>query len=194
MADGRAERTFTTFEVARLCGAYHSTVERWIAAGRLKAVAGPGGRLRVAHADLLAFMRSCDLLVPALLESASRRILIIDDDPVITRLLERCWDHAPDSYEISAVNDPVTGLIEIGRFQPDVLVLDLLMPMLSGYDVCRILKADPATRRIRILAMTAGSPDEGDMDFLIDHADMVVPKPFDPRRLAGAVEELMESR
>ncbi|MDE2490176.1 MAG: response regulator, partial [Elusimicrobia bacterium] len=76
----------------------------------------------------------------------------------------------------------------------DVLILDLLLPILSGYDICRILKAGPATRGIRIVAMTAGSPEDGDIDFLIDHADVVVPKPFDPRRLVGAVDELLDDR
>lgn len=191
MADEPPERAFTTFEVARLCGVYHSTVMRWIGAGKLKVSGAGGPRNAVARAELAEFMRALDMPVPADLAPEPRRILIIDDDPGITRLLERSWDHDGDGYSVLAVNNPVEGLIEVGRHQPDVVVLDLLMPALSGYEVCRILKSGPATRHIRIVAMSGAQPSAAQLEYLLGTADTFIPKPFDPPQLVGAVERLL---
>jgi excisionase family DNA binding protein len=191
MPDERPERAFTTFEVARLCGVFHTTVVRWIDSGRLKAYATPGKHNRVARSELVVFMRDYDMPIPPDLAPEPRRILIIDDDPAITRLLERAWDHDGDGYSVLAVNNPVEGLIEVGRHQPDALILDLLMPALSGYEVCRILKAGPATRHIRVIAISGGVPSNAQLDFLLDSADMFIPKPFDPGRMVGVVDLLL---
>jgi len=194
MADEHPERAFTTFEVARLCGVFHTTVEHWIHKGKLKTYATPGKHHRVVRSELVAFMHAYELPIPPDLEPAPRRILIIDDDPALTRLLERSWDHDGDGYAVLAVNNPVAGLVEVGRHQPDVLILDLLMPVLSGYEVCRILKAGPATRHIRIIAISASAPNDAQLDFVLANTDMFLPKPFDPRRLVGVVDLLLGAR
>ncbi|MDE2142922.1 MAG: response regulator [Elusimicrobia bacterium] len=194
MADEHAERAFTTFEVSRLCGVLHATVAHWINKGKIKAYTTPDKHRRVDRSELVAFMHAYELPIPSDLEPAPRRILIIDDDPAITRLLERSWDHDGDGYAVLAVNNPVAGLVEVGRHQPDVLILDLLMPILSGYEVCRILKAGPATRHIRVIAISGGAPSDAQLDFILANADMFLPKPFDPRRLVGAVDLLLGAR
>jgi len=194
MADERPERTFTTFEVARLCGVFYTTVAHWIDNGKLKAYATPGKHHRIVRSELVAFMRAYEMPIPPDLAPEPRHILIIDDDPAITRLLERSWDHDGDGYSVLAVNNPVEGLIEVGRHQPDILILDLLLPALSGYEVCRILKAGQATQHIRIIAISGGVPSNAQLDFLLDSADMFIPKPFEPGRLVGVVDLLLGAR
>jgi excisionase family DNA binding protein len=191
MTNDPPKRVFTTFEIARLCGVFHSTVARWIDNGKLKAYTTPGKHRRIVRADLVAFMHAHDMPIPPDLEPEARRILIIDDDPAITRILERSWDHNADGYTVLAVNNPVEGLIEIGRHQPDALILDLLMPVLSGYEVCRILKAGADTRHIHIIAITAATPNDAQHRFLADNVDVVIPKPFDPRKIVGAIDLLL---
>ncbi|MDE2143294.1 MAG: response regulator [Elusimicrobia bacterium] len=192
MTDDHVERIFTTFEVARLCGVFHSTVLHWIDKGKLKACANAGKQRRILQSELVSLMQECGIPMPPDIKSEPKRILIIDDDPAISRGLERAWDHDGDAYAILAVNNPVEGLIEVGRHQPDALILDLLMPILSGYEVCRILKAGPATRGIRIVAITASTPSASQSDFLAENADVLLLKPFDPRKLVGIVDQLLD--
>ncbi|MDE2141177.1 MAG: helix-turn-helix domain-containing protein [Elusimicrobia bacterium] len=80
MADENPERTFTTFEVARLCGVFYTTVAHWIDNGKLKAYTTPGKHHRIVCSELIAFMRAYEMPIPPDLAPEPRRILIIDDD------------------------------------------------------------------------------------------------------------------
>ncbi|MBI3566443.1 MAG: response regulator, partial [Elusimicrobia bacterium] len=119
-------------------------------------------------------------------------VLIVDDDPAVGAAIRSALARAADPYEVAAVADPVRGLVEIGRCPPDLLVLDLLLPVVDGYEICRILKASPFTQGIRILAITGGSPSRAQAAFLAEHADALLAKPFDPRKLTAAVRKLLD--
>jgi excisionase family DNA binding protein len=191
MSDDDKEPAYTTFEVARLCGVYHTSVLHWIQKEKLKAYATPGGHHRVPRSELVAFMRRYDMPVPANMESSAKRLLIVDDDPLITGALLHSLGRLEGRYEITTVNNPVQGLVEVGHRLPDLLVLDLLMPALDGYEICRILKASPVTASIKIVAITASEPGVAQVDFLSRNADLLLRKPFDPRKLVEAVQSLL---
>jgi len=89
---------------------------------------------------------------------------------------------AQDGYE---------GLIRVGGFRPDVLVLDIRMPGLNGFQVCQRIKADPATRSTRILAISGYV--EGDTTTRVFEAgaDAFLEKPIDLARLRGEVDRLV---
>ena len=82
------EKTFTTFEVARLCGVFHTTVINWVNKGKLKARVTPGGHRRIPISELVLFMKKYEMPIPADIEDAHKQILILDDEPMMTRLLE----------------------------------------------------------------------------------------------------------
>ncbi len=191
MSDEARDRSFSTLEIARLCGAFHSTVLRWMESGALKSRRAPGSSPRVAAEDLAAFMNASGLPLPDDLGPAPARLLIVDDEPSVTRILERILGEG-DRFFVVCANNPVEGLIEVGRHQPDVLILDLRMPALDGYEVCRILKSSPATRAIRIVAMSGTQPAGAQVEFLARHADMFLRKPIAPKHLLEAVAALLD--
>lgn len=191
MSDQEREPAYSTFEVARLCGVFHTTVLHWIRKGKLKAYATPGGHHRILRSELVAFMQRYDMPLPAGLQPPSRRILIVDDDAAIAAALHQSLLKSGDSYEVAYVDGPVRGMVEIGRRLPDLLVLDLLMPGLDGYEICRILKSSEVTRDIKIVAITASSPVPAQAQFLKQNTDAFLSKPLDPRKLVEVVRGLL---
>jgi DNA-binding response OmpR family regulator len=104
-------------------------------------------------------------------------ILVVDDEqeavfPLVKRL-------EMEGFEIRTAEDGMTGLTLARELRPDLIVLDLMLPKLRGYEVCRILKFDPRFARIPIIMLTALSR-EGDRNAGRDAgADFYVTKPFD---------------
>ena len=84
---------------------------------------------------------------------ASYRILVVDDDPQTAELV-RSW-YVGQPYQILAAKDGQEGIERVAQARPDILLLDLTMPKLDGLQVARRLKADPATRGIPIILLTA---------------------------------------
>lgn len=81
------------------------------------------------------------------------RILIIDDDPIIVRIIELALQSY--GYQVVSANDGETGLAKARSTQPDLIILDIMMPKMDGYKVCQALKADPETAAISVLMLTA---------------------------------------
>src|SRR6185369_15954578 len=88
-------RAFTTFEVAKICGVFHTTVINWVNKGKLKAHSTPGGHRRIQLPDLIAFMTQFDMPIPGDLHQRARRILIVEDDPSVQRMLQRTLSALP---------------------------------------------------------------------------------------------------
>ncbi|HOB99229.1 MAG TPA: response regulator [Verrucomicrobiota bacterium] len=88
------------------------------------------------------------------MKGAKKRVLIVDDEVSFTRLLKLNLEQS-DGYEVQTVNAPLTALAEARRFQPELILLDVMMPDLPGGDVAAQLLADPALRHVPIIFLTA---------------------------------------
>jgi excisionase family DNA binding protein len=147
------EPTFTTHDIARFCGVYPSSVVNWINSGKLKSFQTAGGHHRVTKEELLAFMRQLEIPIPV--EVAGRaRILIVDDDEEFASAAKRAFAPYSDRYEAMSCGDGVDALIRIGQTPPDLVILDMVMPKMDGLQVCKVLRARPETRRIKIIAVS----------------------------------------
>lgn len=147
------EKTFTTYEIAKFCDVYPSTIINWIEEGKLKAHSTPGGHNRVTGADLLAFFKKFNMPVPPELRAA-KKVLIVDDDAELRRCLERAFQRRPDAFQPESCETGTEALIRIGRDLPDLVVLDIVLPGMDGIEVCRILKSKPDTRAIKIIGIS----------------------------------------
>ena len=94
-------------------------------------------------------------------------------------------------HEIGLAADGPSALASVGMRVPDLLILDLNMPGLSGYDVCRAVKRNPGTSRVPILMLTAQSSVEHKLEGFEAGADDYLPKPFDARELRARVSALL---
>jgi DNA-binding response OmpR family regulator len=118
------------------------------------------------------------------------RVLAVDDDPIILQLLQLNLEL--EGYEVLTAGDGLAGLEVIRREHPEVVLLDVMMPNLDGFQVCERVRADedPAVAAIPIVILSARAQ-QADVDAgLAAGADAYVTKPFDPLELVGLVDRL----
>lgn len=183
-------RFLTSHEVASLVQVSPSAVLRWIDQGLLKAFRTPGGHRRVTAHSLRSFLRSHQMPVPAALEQRAPRILVIDDEPPFLRSVATVIRHTDAEAQIELCESPVSGLLKVGLWRPDVVLLDAYMPGMDGPEVCQRLKADPETADIAVLAMSGRPSPELQATFRKAGAAGFLPKPVTSAALVGALEGL----
>lgn len=123
----------------------------------------------------------------------TRRILIVDDEPNIVISLEYLMRR--EGYEVAVAGDGEAAL-QAARATPppDLVVLDVMLPKLSGFEVCRRLRAEPRLAGLRILMLTARGG-EAEVARGVDlGADAYVTKPFSTRELMARIRELLAER
>jgi diguanylate cyclase (GGDEF)-like protein len=125
----------------------------------------------------------------------SGRILVIEDDPKLRFIIARQLTDAKDSaYEVRTAEDGIRGLEEVRRDPPELILLDVMMPGLDGYEVCRQLKASPLTSRIPIIFLTAKSTFEDRIRGLELYADDYITKPWAQAELIFRVRNQLKTR
>jgi excisionase family DNA binding protein len=150
-----AGRLLTTGYVAAACQVSVVAVKKWIAHGKLPAIRTPGGHFRIADADFERFRAEYRFAGAG---APRPRVLIVDDEPDIVALIRERLAESK-AWEVDTASRGYEGLLKVGTFRPDVLVLDLRMPHMDGFEVCRLVKSNPATRGTSILAISGdGSP------------------------------------
>ena len=77
------------------------------------------------------------------------RILVVDDESDVTELLE--YKLEQEGYRVATLNDPLACIAKVREFEPELVLLDIMMPELSGIQLCRIIRADPITKEIPII-------------------------------------------
>ena len=120
----------------------------------------------------------------------ARRILIADDEANIVLSLEFLMRHA--GYEVRSAADGDAALREIVEWKPDLVLLDVMLPLRDGFDVCRRVRDDPALAHVRIVMLTARGREVEVAKGLALGADLYITKPFATRELLASVERLLE--
>jgi len=117
-----------------------------------------------------------------------KRILIADDEPNIVVSLEFLMKRK--GHEVKVVSDGAAALAAVAEFAPHVILLDVMMPRLSGYEVCQRVRENPAWESIKIIMLTAKGRDVDVTKGLAVGADAYVTKPFSTRELVEKVQAL----
>src|SRR5260370_642201 len=118
-----------------------------------------------------------------------KRILIIEDDRDIVELVR--YNLANEGFQVSSALDGSTGLSTLKKTPPDLLLLDLMLPKLSGLEICREIRRDDSLNRLPILMLTAHGEEADRVVGLEMGADDYVTKPFSPRELLAHVKALL---
>jgi diguanylate cyclase (GGDEF)-like protein len=130
---------------------------------------------------------------PAPVESG--RILVIEDEPRLRFILERQLKDAKDAkYEVRTAEDGVKGLAEVFRDPPELILLDVMMPGLDGFEVCRRIKSNPLTSRIPVIFLTAKSTVDDRLRGLELFADDYLTKPWEQQELLFRVRNQLKTR
>ena len=117
------------------------------------------------------------------------KILIVEDEPNIVTSLEFLM--ARHGHEVRVAGDGDAALREAERFDPDLVLLDVMLPRRNGYEVCQALREDPHHAGTKILMLTAKGRDAERAKGLGVGADAYVTKPFSTRELVECVEALL---
>ncbi len=118
-----------------------------------------------------------------------KKILVIEDDKDIVELVK--YNLEKEGYHVTSAGDGATGLGQLRKAAPDLLILDLMLPKLSGLEVCKEARRDEGLNRLPILILTARGEEADRVVGLELWADDYVTKPFSPRELVARVKALL---
>lgn len=118
-----------------------------------------------------------------------KRILICDDEPNIVISLEFLMERS--GFAVAVARDGDDAMRQIESFCPDLVLLDVMMPVHNGYEVCQRIRANPAWQHIKVVMLTAKGRDTEAAKGLALGADAYVTKPFSTRDLVARVRELL---
>ncbi|MGB9742973.1 MAG: response regulator transcription factor [candidate division WOR-3 bacterium] len=121
--------------------------------------------------------------------SEKKTILVVEDEPNLRELVKARLEQS--GYEVVTAADGFNAIVQARKVKPDLIILDLMIPKMDGYTVCRTIKSTADLNRIPIIMFTARtSPDDvrrgKDMG-----ADAYITKPFNPETLLGKIQELL---
>jgi DNA-binding response OmpR family regulator len=119
-------------------------------------------------------------------------VLVVEDDPVILELLS--LNFSMEGFEVRTAEDGEVALAEVAAQHPDVIVMDIMMPKVTGLEAVARLKADDATAGIPIILLSAKAQSSDVQAGLDAGADDYVTKPFEPSDLVDRVERLLAPR
>jgi two-component system, OmpR family, alkaline phosphatase synthesis response regulator PhoP len=122
------------------------------------------------------------------MESKGKKILIADDEPDILEIIQ--YNLLKEGYEVITAKDGDEALVKARSVQPDLIILDIMMPKKNGVEVCSILRAQPAFRNTLIIFLTALNDENSQIRGLETGADDFVSKPISPKVLVSRVNAL----
>jgi DNA-binding response OmpR family regulator len=120
----------------------------------------------------------------------SKRILIIDDEVNIVISVEFLLEQA--GYYVRVAHNGEEGLAWVATFEPDLVLLDVMMPRLNGFDVCRRIRQNPAWQDIKIIMLTAKGREAEITKGLALGANTYITKPFSTRELLAEVKRILD--
>lgn len=186
------KKIFTTYEVSRYCSVDLSTVINWIEQGKLLAYKTPGGHRRVKEEDLVHFLKEYHMPIPGdLVKKEKRRILIVDDDRVVVDLIVRALKKLKRKCEVDTAFDGFEAGRKLITFEPDLVILDLMLPGIDGFKVCKNIRKDKKTKHIKVLAITGYDSPENRKKIFASGANDYLAKPLEVDDLLEHVEKLL---
>ncbi|MGE5769558.1 MAG: response regulator transcription factor [Betaproteobacteria bacterium] len=121
----------------------------------------------------------------------TKKILIVDDEPNIVISLEFLMKK--EGFEVAVASDGDEALAKVASFNPDLVLLDVMMPKKSGFEVCETLRADPERTGLRIIMLTAKGRDTEVAKGIAMGANAYITKPFSTKDLVVRVKEILAS-
>jgi excisionase family DNA binding protein len=185
----------TTRQAADMIGLSLGTVRHMIESGELAAWKTGGGHRRVSVASVKEHLRR-RISAPSLPRSAPSELslLIAEDDPNLQKLYQRNVASWNLPVAINIVSNGFEGLVQIGQQQPDVLILDLLMPGLDGFEMIRTLRANPALSEMEIIVVTGMGADSVEQRGGLPADITLYGKPIPFHQLHGFVQAKLARR
>lgn len=152
-------RPLTTGEIAEFCHVSLRAVSKWISLGKLKAYRTPGRHSRVEFADFMSFLVKYNMPVPAGLRLPEKsgnknRVLVVDDDRITVEFI-RATLVKERNYIVEVAYNGFEAGLKYGRIKPDLVILDIRMPKMDGFELCSRIRKDTGMSQPKILAVSS---------------------------------------
>ncbi|MBS3754845.1 MAG: response regulator [Desulfobacterales bacterium] len=189
------DEVFTVFKASQHCNVSPKTIINWIDAGHIKAYRTPGGHRRINRRDLENFMRKQGIPIPEteIEEDGRKKILVVDDDPIIVESIVQALEEDEHDYEVISAADGFEAGLQVNHFKPNLLILDIMMPDIKGYEVCQKIKANKETCDTRIIVLSAYLDEEKFKQMKDNGADACFSKPLPLPQLKEEVARLLST-
>ncbi|HTL47679.1 MAG TPA: response regulator [Verrucomicrobiae bacterium] len=150
------KEVYSPADIALLCKKDVAEVRSWMEQGLLRCFQVTGGHLRVTHESLSDFMEAGKIEKPGEWNAAPQklRVLVVEDDPDLLEIISELLKEEP-RIEVRAENNGFTAGLQIAGWYPDLVLLDFLMPGISGFELCARLRENEKTSDLPVLAMTS---------------------------------------
>ncbi len=182
----------TVFQASKYCNVSPRTIINWIEAGHIEAYKTVGGHRRIKKSDLQDFMSKQGIPIPEReISSERKRILIVDDDPIIVETIVQALEEEEYDYEIISASDGFEAGLQVNHFRPHLLILDIMMPDIKGYDVCKKIKSNEETKDTKIIVLSAYLDEEKFKKMKEYGADLCFSKPLPLPRLKEEVAKTL---
>ncbi|MDH5186745.1 MAG: response regulator transcription factor [bacterium] len=129
--------------------------------------------------------------MPETAEKTTRqKILVIEDELNVLELVKFRLEE--NNYQVETAEDGYSALAMVRTFMPDLIILDLMLPKIDGYTVCRLLKFNDQFRHIPVIMFTARTNPDDEKRGYECGADAYIPKPFEPKILLDRIKSLIK--
>jgi len=173
-------------DVAKLLRVEPGTVRLWTQDGRLRATTTAGGHRRFSYQDVEMFAREHNIALPTR-TGDGLRVLIVDDDKRVARMVRNMLLSTDAEIQIEVAHDGFSAGQIVEKFEPHVIVLDLFMPGIDGFELCKTLKNDPTTMDVRIIAITGDPSPAAAKKIVRLGAEVCLPKPLKKSELISTI-------
>lgn len=186
-------KILTVSQASQYCKVDQETIIKWIDEGQIPAEKTVGGHRGIKQDDLDRFLREHGMPVPESGTQGSRKkILVVDDDKIVVETIVQALEEDEHGYELISAADGFEARSQIQHFKPDLLLLDIMMPDINGYEVCRQIKSAPDTRHIKIIVLSAYLDDDNYKKMKEYGADACFSKPLPLPELKVQVAKLLD--
>jgi len=186
-------RILTVNEVSRHCSVPIETVLGWVDEGKLPVFKTPAGHRHILRIHFLEFIQKEGLPIPSHFQPAPhKRVLEVDDDRQIVFGLTRFIKRMDRSILVEAAYDGEEACRKFATFKPHLVILDLIMPDLNGFSVCKIMRSKTDIADAKILAFSGQDNSETRNNILSCGADDFLGKPFAMEALNEKISSLLE--
>ncbi|RLA04862.1 MAG: DNA-binding protein [Gammaproteobacteria bacterium] len=178
------DKILTPNQAAKALMVSPATVRQWAAKGLLNALTTPGGHRRFRYSDIVLFAEQKGIVLFDENDTVSSiAILIVDDDAQFASYLAELVPSFDSRIRVQVAGDGFEAGKYIHAFKPDIVLMDLMMPTLDGFETCKNIKADPETANIRVICMTGFGSQENIQRILSLGAEACITKPVDEGEL-----------
>ncbi|MHB8773247.1 MAG: response regulator [Syntrophales bacterium] len=183
---------YTVSQASAYCNVPKETVIKWLDTGKLRAQETEDGHRLIGKEDLERLLKEIGIPLPGGTKREGRkRILVVDDDRIIVETLVQALEEDDYGYDVYSAADGFEARLQIGHFKPDLLILDIMMPDIDGYEVCRKVKSDPAGKDTKIIVLSAYLDAEAFEQMRTYGADACFSKPLPLAQLKREVARML---